>query len=70
MLRLFFIHVYHHQAHFFLGGVCGIHDTAELTAAQYQQAVGYLKQNIKVLSDKEYGDALLLLLIQQIINLV
>lgn len=44
-----------------------IEDTADFSAAQHHDTVGQLHQHIQILTDEDYGNALFLLFIDQVI---
>ena len=54
---------HHHQPDLFLGGAAAVHDAGDLAAAEHQNAVAQLDENVQVLAHVDDGDALFLLLV-------
>ena len=54
---------HHHQPDLFLGGAAAVHDAGDLAAAEHQNAVAQLDENVQVLAHIDDGDALFLLLV-------
>lgn len=58
----------HHQADLIFIGFPGVHDAADLAAAEHHDLVAEFYHHVQILADENDGYALLFLFIEQIVN--